>query len=78
MEIVLEQKKRDRPTMYIKGRFEFRNKKAFTDDKFVRGGTERQNLKVIKRSSMTGIIEMLEDTSQLRNATFFTCKSRNT
>ena len=76
MEIVLEQKKRDRTTMY-KGRFVFRNKKAFTDDKFVRGETGRQNLKVIKRSSMTGIIEMLEDTSQLRNATFFTCKSRN-
>ena len=64
--------------MYMKGRFEFRNKKAFTDDKFFRGGTGRQNLKVIKRSSMTGIIEMLEDTSQLRIATFFTCKSRNT
>ena len=68
MEIGLEQKKRDRAAMYIKGRFELRNKKAFTDDKFVRGGTGRQNLKVIKRSSMTGIIEMLEDTSQLRIA----------
>ena len=78
MEIGLEQKKRDGAAMYIKGKFEFRNKKAFTDDKFVRGGTGKQNLKVIKRSSMTGIIEMLEDTSQLRNATFFTCKSRNT
>ena len=80
MEIGLEQKKRDKAAMYIKVRFEFRNKKAFTDDKFVRGGTGRQNLKVIKRSSMimTGIIEMLEDTSQLRVATFFTCKSRNT
>ena len=73
------QKKRNRAAMYIKGRFEFRNKKAFTDNKFVREGTGRQNLKVIKRSSMTsGIIEMLEDTSQLRIATFFTCKSRNT
>ena len=68
MKIGLEQKKRDRAAMYIKGRFEFRNKKAFTDDKFVRGGTGRQNLKVIKRSSMTGIIKMLEDTSQLRIA----------
>ena len=48
--------------MYIKGRFEFRNKKAFMNDKFVRGGTGRQNLKVFKRSSITGIIEMLEDT----------------
>ena len=65
MEIGLEQKKRYRAAMYIKGRFKFGNRKAFTDDKFVRGGTGRQNLKVIKRSSMTGIIEMLEHTSQL-------------
>ena len=70
MKIGLEQKKRDRAAMYIKGRFEFRNKKAFTDDLFVRGGTGRQNLKVIKRSSTTGIIKMLEDTSQLRACSY--------
>ena len=48
MEIGLEQKKRDRAAMYIKGRFEFRNNKAFTDNKFVR--EEGQEDRILKSS----------------------------
>ena len=40
----LEQKKRGRAVMYIEGRFDLRNNKVFTHDKFVRRRKRRQNL----------------------------------